>query len=177
MTDTRMHRIIVAACGVGLLCTGCAHVVNHYVEDGPSTRMAWDSPTAQDIKAHHEPIADQRARDWEARDVRTESGVVYHWPLYFEDPFEDKGHGRTDATDPHNVYRQGWESWVAFPYGFARFTTNWVLLPVSAIVTPPWTVMESDGNVSQQLVWRDHDATREVSCEPTDDRPEPAVEN
>ena len=166
MTTARFVRIAALTLGLlGLAGTlGCAHMVNYYREDGPSTTMAWDSPTAQDIKAHYEP-AEPEHRDWPTSDVRLASGTVYHWPLYFEDPFEDKGTGRTDATDPHNVYRLGWEDWVAFPYGISRFTANWLLLPVSAIVTPPCIVMESDGEISQQLVWRDHDATPECLAE------------
>jgi len=85
-----------------------------------------------------------------------ETGAVTHWPLYFEDPFVDKGHGRTDATTPHNVYHLGWEDWLAIPYGAARFTGNWLALPISAIVTPPWTPMESDGKLSKQLLGYDH---------------------
>ena len=90
--------------------------------------------------------------------LTSDSGAVDHLPLYFEDPFEDKGAGRTDETDPHNVYRGGWEDYVALPYCFARFTGNWLMFPVSAIVTTPWTIMESDGRLSRQLLGYDHDA-------------------
>lgn len=150
---------VCAALGLGLL-TGCAHMVNYYKETGPSTQMSWESPTAQLVEAKYEP-APARTRGWEQVSVAPRSGAVYHWPLYFEDPFMDKGDGRTDATDPHNVYRLGWEDWVAFPYGIARFTANWLMLPVSVIVTPPGTVMVSDGEISRQMVFCDHDATRE----------------
>lgn len=33
-----------------------------------------------------------------------------------------------------------------------------MLLPASAVVTPPWTVMVSDGQISRQLLGYDHDA-------------------
>ncbi len=142
---------------VAALVAGCAHIPNHYREEGPSTTMNWDSPTAADVKASHQP-AEPRHRSWQTTTVAAESGGVDHWPLYFEDPFVDKGDGRTDETDPHNVYRNGWEDWVAFPYCPARFIGNTLLLPVSAVVTPPWTVMESDGKVSRQFLGYDHDA-------------------
>lgn len=143
---------------------GCNEmVVNYYQETGPSVDAEWDSPTARHVKAQHDS-APMRSRGWETRTVATQDGSVLHWPLYFEDPFEDKGHGRTDETHPHNVYRLGWEDWVAFPYGFSRFTLNWLLFPASVIVTPPWIVHESDGEISRQLVWYDHDARR-VSSE------------
>ncbi len=144
---------------VGLVVAGCAHLPNHYRETGPATVEPWSSPTTADIYERFES-AELRHRDWGAMTVCAESGAVVHWPLYFEDPFVDKGDGRPDETDPHNVYRLGWEDWVAFPYGISRFTANWLLLPVSAIVTPPWTLMESDGELSQQLAWYDHDARR-----------------
>jgi len=134
-----------------LLLPGCAHVPNQWREDGPATTAEWESPTAKDVRAKHAP-AEQRQRNWEATSAAGESGVVTHWPLYFEDPFEDKGHGRSD-------YRLGWEDYVAMPYGYARYTLNWLMLPVSAIVTPPWTLMESDGVLSRQALGYDHDAT------------------
>jgi hypothetical protein len=142
-----------------LLCLplGCAYVPNQFREDGPSARANWDSPTAADVKARFTP-AQPRQRDWPQTTAAAESGAVTHWPLYFEDPFEDKGHGRTDDSHPHDVYRGGWEDFLAVPYCFARFTGNWLMLPVSAIVTPPVAVMESDGRLSRQLLGYDHDA-------------------
>ena len=151
----------VVACGVllGSVLVGCTYVPNQFREDGPSVKMQWDSAPAADVKARY-ALAEQRQRGWPQTTVAPESGAVAHLPLYFEDPFEDKGHGRTDETDPHNVYRGGWEDYVAIPYGFGRFTANWLLLPVSAVVTTPWTIMESDGKLSRQLLGYDHDAVR-----------------
>ena len=155
---------IGAACSVALLLVGCAHVPNQFRDDAPSVTAQLDSPTVLDVKERGE-LAEPRSRGWEATTVSAESGAVTHWPLYFEDPFEDKGHGRTDATHPGDVYRLGWEDYVAFPYGLARFTANWLFLPVSAVVTPPWTLMESDGRLSRQALGYDHDATRAgASC-------------
>lgn len=113
--------------------------------------MDWDSPTAADVYARFEPAV-QLQRDWPRVEVAAESGAVTHWPLYFEDPFEDKGAGRAE-------YRLGWEDYIAMPYSYARFTLNWLMLPVSAIVTPPWKWMESDGILSRQRLGYDHDAT------------------
>ncbi len=165
-------RSLAVAWVAGLLI-GCAHIPNYYREDGPSTTANWDSPTAADVKARYQP-AEPRHREWETKTVALESGAVQHWPLYFEDPFEDKGHGRTDETDPHNVYRLGWEDWVSIPYDISRFTGNWLMLPVSAVVTPPWTVMESDGKLSRQLLGYDHDAApqgKAGDAAPTASRP------
>ena len=143
-----------------LAVAGCTYVPNHFREDGPSTTASLDSPTAADIKAQHAPAA-ARPRGWtQTTTASAESGAVAHLPLYFEDPFEDKGHGRTDETSPHDVYHGGWEDYAALAYCPWRFLGNAGLLPVSAIVTTPWTILESDGRLSRQLVWMDHDAER-----------------
>lgn len=172
----RSHGLRVVGLGLALvLAAGCSIVPNYYKETGPSVTMPWETPTSVDVRERFEPAA-QRDREWPETHLAAESGVVEHLPLYFEDPFEDKGHGRTDATDPHNVYRLGWEDWVAMPYGLARFTANWLLLPVSAVVTPPWTVMESDGFLSRQLLGYDHDAIpagRESHAVPVNEPPPP----
>lgn len=156
MSRSATRLILVLACGVALLA-GCTYVPNWFKEDGPSTSMAWDSPSAADIRSRTQP-APQRHRDTAQVTVSPSRGQVYHWPVYFEDPFVDKGHGRTDETNPHDVYRAGWEDYVALPYSPARYIANLVLLPASAIVTPPITVQESDGKVSRQLLGYDHDA-------------------
>jgi hypothetical protein len=140
---------------VFLPLAGCAHVPNQWVEDGPAATQEWESPTAQDLRANHAP-AQQRHRDWPVQTLAPEPDTVTHWPLYFEDPFVDKGHGR----EGRNRYHIGWEDYVALPYGYARFTLNWLMLPVSAVVTPPWILMESDGRLSRQALGYDHDAAR-----------------
>ena len=138
-----------------LLVSGCAQIPNQWREDGPATTTAWESPTALDLRATHAP-APQRHRDWDGVELVAETGTTTHWPTYFEDPFVDKGPGREGM----NKYRLGWEDYVALPYGYARFTLNWLAFPVSAAVTPPWTLMESDGRISRQALGYDHDATR-----------------
>ncbi len=152
--------ITLAVALSGLLAAGgCARIPNQFREDGPSVTADWLTPTAADIMPRVDP-AEQTNRGWEPTVVYVACGAIQHEPLYFEDPFVEKSHGRTDETHPHNVYRLGWEDYVAFPYGLARFTVNWLLLPVSAAVTPPWALMESDGRISKQMFWYDHDAER-----------------
>lgn len=143
------------------LCLGCAHVENPWVDDSPSAAGGYESPTVKDVYARFEP-SEVRTRDWEPMTATPRSGRVTHWPLYFEDPFEDKGSG-------HDGYYVGWEDYVAMPYGLARFTANWLLLPVSAVVTPPWTLMESDGVLSRQALGYDHDAQRAPCPCPSDE--------
>lgn len=134
-----------------LLSGGCAAINNQFAEDGPSRTLAYDSPSVADVRERYQQ-PQQRQRDCPPVAVAAQSGAVHHGPLYFEDPFEDKGHGRDD-------YRLGWEDGVALPYGFARYILNGAALPVSMAVTWPWTRMESDGEISEQLLGPDHDAT------------------
>ena len=140
---------------------GCAHGENHWREDGPSKMSDWRTPTEIDIRENHQASA-PRARGWDASHVAAVDGTVTHWPLYMEDPFVDKGSGN-NPFEPFetgvNEYRVGWEDLLAIPYGHARYTLNYLLMPLSAIVTPPWTVMESDGFISRQALGYDHDAT------------------
>lgn len=153
-------RTLVFSLFAGLVFPGCAHIPNYYREDGPATTTTLDSPTAADVKRNYEPSDFRTRGTWSTMTASAESGAVTHGALYFEDPFEDKGAGRTDETDPNNVYRYGWEDYVAMPYSYARYTLNWLMLPVSMVVTPPWIAHESDGEISQQLVYFDHDAER-----------------
>jgi hypothetical protein len=134
---------------------GCAHAPNQWVEDGPATTADWETPTTKDIMANY-TASGVREHDWEPSRFVGDSGAVTHWPLYFEDPFVDKGHGREGM----DKYRFGWEDYVAALYCYSRFTLNWIAFPVSAVVTPPWTLMESDGRLSRQALGYDHDATR-----------------
>ncbi|MGE0478863.1 MAG: hypothetical protein AB7Q17_00195 [Phycisphaerae bacterium] len=143
---------LVGAAALAATLFGCATAENVWREDGASMGVTWTTPTAADVVARFQP-APQVTRDGAPTVVRTEDGQVAHAPLYFEDPFEDKGAGRRE-------YRIGWEDYLAMPYSFARYTANWLMLPVSAVATPPWTLIHSDGYVSRQALGFDHDAER-----------------
>lgn len=159
MEGVREDVLLKTVIGSLLLATacGCQLFPNFYREDGPAVTMQLDSPTAADVRARFTAREASR-RDWPAMTATPASGIVEHYPLYMEDPFVDKGHGRTDETHPGDVYRLGWEDWVALPYGPARFTGNWIMLPVSFLATPACTVLESDGHLSKQALGYDHDA-------------------
>ena len=146
---------VLVACSSIMLLSGCAQVPNQWVEDGPAVTAQCDTPTAKMLREQYAP-SQTRTRDWEPVTLSAETGACTHWPSYMEDPFVDKGAGRQDP----NKYHIGWEDYVAMPYCYARYTLNWLMLPVSAVVTPPWTVMASDGRLSKQYLGYDHDATR-----------------
>ncbi|MBL8880756.1 MAG: hypothetical protein JNG88_16705 [Phycisphaerales bacterium] len=141
--------IAVAAAGVSLL--GCHKIENNFAEDGPSSSGAsLDSATVADLRTRGDAPEHQRERAWKKNCLVVADGSVRHAPLYFQDPFEDKGAG-------YSEHRMGWEDIFAAHYNFARFTGNWLLLPVSMVINPPWQTQESDGILSTQLLGKDHD--------------------
>jgi len=87
-------------------------------------------------------------------EVRPQEGTVTHGPLYFEDSFEDEG-------SDNNRFAWTAEDYSHTFYWRSRFLLNIVLFPISAVVTPPWAVMESDGYPSRRTLGRDHDAQRQ----------------
>jgi len=114
----------------------------------------WSTPSAEGVlSAEHPPAI--RHRETEPSEAPSVAGEVPHFPLWWEDPFEDKGDG--DAT-----FAWTWADYVALPYAPGRFLLNTTALPVSAVVTPPGTSMVSDG-----FVGRDHDAEVGRSPDPT----------
>ena len=122
------------------LIAGCTDARDWWSEEPLGDE--YQSVAAKDLYETREP-APPRERDNETIEASAESGAIQHWPLWFEDPFVDSGHGRTGD----NKYYTGWEDYVALPYGYSRHTLNWLMFPLSAIVTPPWSIMESNGFV------------------------------
>jgi len=125
--------------------------------DDSIPRTAWSTPS-QDavIAAGHEPVI--RQRNIPEIQAPCAAGHVPHYPLWWEDPFEDKGDG-------NDAFAWTWQDYVAMPYGFGRFLLNTMGWPVSIFVTPPATPMVSDGRIG-----RDHDAARGFSPDPTAER-------
>lgn len=142
---------LAALAGSVLVAGGCAAIPNKFVKDSPSYNMVLASPTSLDVRASH-ARADQRYRDWELATTASEPVMVIHGPLYFEDPVSDQGASYRN--------RYGWEDFAAVPYSLGRSALNLAALPVSMVVTPPWTPMVSDGLLSEQALGYDHDAAR-----------------
>jgi hypothetical protein len=101
----------------------------------------------------YQPRANRRP--FSAMVVEGEGGAVTHGPLLFEDLWEE--HERSDD-------RFAWtaEDYLAWFAGGARFLVNTALCPVSALVTPPWKAMVSDGVPGPRVFDLEmHDAARE----------------
>jgi hypothetical protein len=156
--------------------SGCAHVNNPFVDSGAAVEPEMNTPSAEayGARAAQESPAVQPQRVWPESVVYAENGAVSHWPLWFEDPFEDKGYGYKPVADrdaPDREFAWNWVDYLHMAYGPGRMvfvnTPGW---PISAIVTPPGTLMESDGHISKGLLGYDHDAKRADSAtrEPPD---------
>jgi len=159
--NVRHVRLCVGAFSIGLvlcLLAGACNSppgINPWRDDsiGPA---AWTTPSEQGIlAAGHEPAL--RHRDVPPLSAPLVAGDVPHYPLWWEDPFEDKG-------DEDGKFAWTWMDYFAFGYSYARSHLNTIAFPVSAIVTPPFTPMVSDGLVGPGP---SHDATRGTSPDPT----------
>lgn len=142
---------IVALFVAGVVgCGGCQHMVNPYIDDLPVTSELTTASVAGARAAAVQPA--RPGRDFAAVQVGPQDGTVDHWPLWWEDPFEDKG-----SDDDQFAWTA--EDYLAMCYGPGRFlVANTFFFPLSAYVTKPFTIMCSDGRLSRQALGYDHDA-------------------
>lgn len=171
-TQSKLRNAGIPAILLAVASFGCSHVNNPWVDS--STVVLDDLTTAstEGYQGKSEFSSNRWRTNWEPHTVTFENGAVTHWPTWFEDPFEDKGNRTYDPTDrdaPDDVFAMNWVDYMHMLYGPGRFILNGGLWPVSAIVTPPGTLMESDGHLSPSIIGQyDHDAKRSdsVSREP-----------
>jgi hypothetical protein len=142
---------VLALLVAAVLQSGCQLMVNPFKDElagpQPTTTASVDGVRAANA------VPSVRQRGYTPVEIHAESGAVTHGPLYFEDPYEEKG-----SEDGQFAWTR--EDYFQAAYWRGRFLVNVLLFPISAIVTPPWTVMESDGHLSGQAVRVDHDAQR-----------------
>ena len=148
---TATIRGALVLCGLALY--GCQHVVNVF-QDETIPSDAITTPTAETVARATPPtLAPPQVRSggWPELEAIGHGGTVTHWPLWFEDPFEDQGseNGRFAVT---------WEDYVAWPYTMGRWLVNFLALPASIVVEPPFIIMSSDGVLSRQVLGYCHDA-------------------
>ncbi len=139
---------LIAAWAIG--CGGCQHMVNPFVDDLPVTSELTTASVAGARIAAVQPTLPRR--EFAAVPVGPQDGTVDHWPLWWEDPFEDKG-----SDDDQFAWTA--EDYLAMCYSPGRFlVANTFFFPLSACVTKPLTIMCSDGRLSRQALGYDHDA-------------------
>lgn len=158
---TVLNRVPFATCGL-MLAFVCGPLITTACNEPPGVnpwrddsipRAEWTNPSEQGvIEANKEPVIRER----ESETIETSAyGGVPHYPLWWEDPFEDKGDG-------DGKFAWTYADYIALPYGQGRFLLNTMAFPVSVVVTPPWTSMVSDGEIG-----RDHDAQPGFTPDPT----------
>lgn len=148
-------QLVAATFIAAIVASGCNKppAVNPWRDDSIPA-CEYRSATSDVILSTNVPPA-IRQRDLEPMDVPQVSYDVPHYPLWWEDPFEDQG-------DNNCTFAWTWQDYFTMPYGLGRFILNTTGAPVSMIVTPPCTPMVSDG-----IVGRVHDAKRGESPDPT----------
>ncbi len=152
------RRVVVVLSAATLGTHGCHEIANPLVDDlAPTDTIT--TPSAAGVESADAPQA-VHTRAFDRQPVEPTVGTVTHWPLWYQDPFEDKG-------SEDGQFRLTEEDGIALPYGLARFILNTMGLPVSIGVQPPWKLMCSDGRLSRQALGYDHDPERCVGGAPT----------
>lgn len=162
----KSNSIVIAVLTALPVVTGCTHVNNPFVDSSEAVLPELTTASADGFRgaADGQYIRVQRA--WDSSVVYQENGAVSHWPLWFEDPYEMRGNRPRDGADydaPDSEFRLNKHDFIHMSYGPARMLINSVAWPVSAIMMRPGTLMESDGNVSRDIVDGPADATRSDS--------------
>ena len=131
------------------IAAGCNEYINPWQDEtaGP------EAVTTASVEGARAYQADELMRDrgYEPTVAMAQDGTVRHFPLWWEDPFVDRG-----SND--GEFRWTWEDYFAMPYSLGRFDLNTLAIPVSAVVQPPVPLMASDGVTSRQALGFDHDA-------------------
>lgn len=170
------YKILTAIALSGLFLGACAQVNDPWKDSSVAINEDMHTPSADAYTKGGPAEISETRRVWPASSVEAHNGAVTHWPLWFEDPFEDRGN--TDVAMkcpdlerdlPDNVFAVNWVDYFDIAYGPARQVLNIVGWPVSAVVTPPGTLMESDGHISRGLWGYDFDSRRApADAEPPD---------
>ncbi len=120
---------------------GCQHVENPFRDETISADRI-TTATEQYVDEHHDTGDTLPAeRGWPRRVVVLHSGSVTHWPLWWEDPFEDRG-----SQDAQFAWTE--EDALAFVTSPSLFLINLGGLPIGMVRVPPGTIMNSDGVAS-----------------------------
>ncbi|MFO0972009.1 MAG: hypothetical protein U1A27_01025 [Phycisphaerae bacterium] len=154
------------ACGAAAMLlaalSGCTQLNNPFRDSGADSRSHETTPSAAYYTAHADAAPPPMRRAIPPARAYYENGAVTHWPVWFEDPFEDKGNSLTGSADhdaPDNEFALNAADILHGGYGPGRLMLNIFGLPFSAIAQPPGWVMASDGKLSPHVLGYDHDST------------------
>ena len=136
----RIPEVVAVIILIGLV-TGCTQWSNPWRDDSPATATA-TTASVQVVRAvSAEGMRPNRGFVHAA--IAPTSGAVTHGPLYWSDPYEDR------ISNDVRFCWTGEDYWAAY-YGIGCNMVNTILWPVYAVVTPPDTVMVSDGVSERQ---------------------------
>lgn len=124
--------LMVLSCGLGCKSAGESTGLVLGEPDRISTPSVEKVREAKvDIPVHRRPF--------QLTMVSAKDATVTHTPLFFEDPCETPGERLSFEWTGDDYFH--------LLYGPARFLASTLLVPLSAIDTPPWQMMESDGQL------------------------------
>lgn len=144
-----MRRIaaLVIVCGAA---SGCRELVDPWTDATISPDMVTTASVEGVRTAAAEPGDDEIRSDFAARPIAPQDGTVSHWPLWWQDHFEETG-----SAD--GQFAMTWEDYFCMPYGLSRFIVNTIAIPISASFYPPVPLRSSDGIVSRGPLGAEHD--------------------
>ncbi len=147
------HLIFSARGGLGCLLTlfGCQLAVNPFADEFHNQPRV-TTPSVDGVLAAGKS-APQMTRPLTPAERCPQDGTVPHTPLYFEDPYEENG-----SEDGQFAWTSE-DYWHIF-YWRGRFLVNALLFPVKAVITPPGSVMASDGQLGRRAFGELHDAQK-----------------
>jgi hypothetical protein len=128
---------------------GCHEYVNPWEDETVPADVVTTASVSAARAQHKQPVLQQRPYEQSA--LHEQDGSVSHFPLWFEDPFEDRG-------SEDGRFAWGYQDYMAPFYGLARMVVNTIGVPVSAVVHPPVPLMVSDGIPSRKVFGHLHDA-------------------
>ncbi len=165
--------LVSFACGLG-----CSHVNDPWRDSSTAINTDMNTPSATTYaKGDRAEFRTRHGRTWQSAGVAYHNGAVSHWPLWFEDPFEDRGNTDVCMTNPDaqrdlpdNSFAMNWVDYMHIAYGPGRELLNVAAWPVSAVVEHPGMLKESNGRIDKNILGYDHDAKHSdsVSREPPD---------
>lgn len=121
---------------IAWVTAGCHLMVNPFTDE-LAGQQAVTTPSAEGAGAVQTTAA-ETTRQHARVEVAAQNGSVTHGPLYF-----DSGFGKLDSDDGRFAWT--YKDYIQLFHWRGRFLFDAAMLPIHAVVTPPWAVEESDG--------------------------------
>lgn len=159
ISERPLHSKLICCAAWILFCGltgGCQHLIKPHVDEtvlGDDITTATAETIRREVEQPESRAQVSRREHWPQLVAIGHSGSVTHWPLWYEDPFEDRG-----SEDGRFAWT--WQDYLAAPASTGRWVVNALALPVTAALIPGVTLMSSDGVLSWRVIGHTHDARR-----------------